>query len=142
MKIGTLLGALVGGTLMFLIGFLFFGILFADYFRANAIQYAGLEKDPPVMWAIFLFNLAWGALIAFVLDYAGRGGWAEGAKVGAIVMFILAVGMDLEFHAFMNLHKDLAPMLLHVLIVTFMGAVSGAAVGLVSGYFNRQAVEA
>ena len=140
MKIGTMLAALVAGILMFLIGFLFFGVLFADYFKSNAIQYAGLEKDPPVMWAIFLFNLAWGALIAFTLEYADRSGWGEGAKVGAITMFLVGVGIDLEFHAFMNVHKEVAPMILHVLLVTFMGAVSGAAAGTVLAYFGRNRV--
>ena len=138
MKIGTLVGALAGGIVMFLLGFLFFGVLLADYFKANMIEYAGLAKDPPLVWAIVLFNLAWGYLIAFVLDYAGRSGWAEGAKTGAIVMFILALGIDLEFHAFMNIHKALAPMLVHILIVTLMGAIAGAVIGWVKGFFDSR----
>lgn len=139
MKIGTLLAALAGGIVMFGLGFLFFGVLFAEYFMANTTQYPGLAKDPPIVWAIFLFNLAWAWLVAWVMEYAGRSGWGEGAKVGAIVLFVLGVGIDLEFHAFMNLHKELAPMLLHILIVTFMGAVAGAVIGWIIGYFNRKA---
>ena len=127
MKLGTLLGALAGGIVMFLLGFVFFAVLFADYFKANTVEYAGLVKDPPLIWAIFLFNLAWAYLIAWAMDYAGRSGWGVGAKAGAIVMFVIALGIDLEFHAFMNIHKEiLAPTLLHILIVTFMGAVAGA----------------
>jgi hypothetical protein len=141
MKIGVLTAALAGGLVMFLLGFVFFGFLFADFFRANMVSYPGLAKDPPLVWAIFLFNLAWGWLIAWVVDKT-RGGWAEGAKTGAIVMFLLAVGIDLDFHAFMNLYKGLAPMLLHVLIVTFMGMVAGAVSGLVLGYFNKSAAAA
>lgn len=142
MKIGTLASAIVGGIVMFLLGFLFFGFLFADYFKANTIEYPQLAKDPPLIWAIFLFNLAWGYLIAFVLEFAGRAGWGEGAKAGAIVMFILALGIDLEFHAFMNIHKELAPMILHILLVTFMGTVAGAVIGIVRGLFNRESVSA
>jgi hypothetical protein len=139
MKIGTLAAALAGGIVMFLLGFLFFGVLFADYFRANMVQYPGLEKDPPLIWAIFLFNVAWAWLIAWVADRSGGVSWAEGAKVGAIVMFVLGVGIDLEFYAFMNIHKALAPMLAHILIVTLMGAVAGAVIGFVLGFFNRRA---
>ena len=137
MKIGTLLGALAGGIVMFLLGFLFFGILFAEYFKANTVVYPGLVKDPPVFWAIFLFNLVWAYLIAWAMEYAGRSGWGEGAKAGAVVMFILGVGINLEFYSFMNVHKELAPLLLHVLIVTFMGAVAGAVIGLVRGYLSK-----
>lgn len=138
MKVGTLLAALAGGVVMFGLGFLFFGVLFAEFFKANTIEYPGLVKDPPLIWAIFLFNLAWGWLIAFVLDYGSRSGWAEGAKAGAIIMFVLGLGIDLEFHAFMNVHKALAPMIVHILIVTVMGAVSGAVIGLVLGYFSKK----
>lgn len=138
MKIGTLLGALAGGIVMFLLGYLFLGFLFADYFKANTIDYPGLLKDPPVIWAIFLFNVAWAWLIAFVLDYAGRRGWGEGARAGAIIMFIIAAGMDIEYHAFMNVYKVLAPMILHILIVTFMGAAAGAVIGWLQGHFNRE----
>jgi len=138
MKIGTLLAVLVGGIVMFGLGFLFFGWLLASYFQANTIEYAGLVKDPPVVWAIFLFNVIWAWLIAFVLEYGGRSGWGEGAKAGAIVMFVLALGIIVEFHAFMNLHRELAPVLVHILIVTGMGAVAGAVIGVVQGYFNRK----
>lgn len=140
MKIGTIVGALVGGIVMFLLGFLIFGVLFTEYFRANTIQYAGLEKDPPVFWAIFLFNVVWAYLIAFVLEYAGRTGWGEGAKVGAIIMFLLGLGLDIEFHAFMNIHKEVGPMIFHVLILTVMGAITGAVIGLVASFFDRQSV--
>jgi hypothetical protein len=141
MKIGTLVAALAGGIVMFGLGFLFFGVLFAEYFMANTTQYPGLVKDPPVVWAIFLFNLAWAWLVAWVVERSAPTIqlWAEGAKVGAIVLFVLGVGIDLEFHAFMHLHKELAPMLLHILIVTFMGAVAGAVIGWIIGYFNRRA---
>ena len=142
MKIGTIVSALVGAFVMFGLGGLFFVVLFWDYFRANTIEYAGLGKEPPVMWAIFLFNFVWAWLIAFVLEFAGRTGWAQGAKAGAVVMFFLAVGLDIEFFAFMNLHKELTPMIAHVLIVTFMGAITGAVIGFVGGLFNRGATEA
>jgi hypothetical protein len=142
MKVGTLVAALAGGIVMFGLGFLFFGVLFAEYFKANTIDYPGLVKDPPVIWAIFLFNLVWAWLIAWVVDRSNLGGWAEGAKAGAIIMFVLALGIDLEFQAFMNIHKEVAPMILHIGIVTVMGAVAGAVIALVLGYFDKSRSDA
>jgi tryptophan-rich sensory protein len=141
MKIGTIVGAIAGAIVMFLLGFLFFGFLLADYFKANTIEYAGLVKDPPAMVLIFVFNLVWAWLIAWVLEYAGRNGWAEGAKAGAIIMFALALGINVEFEAFMNVHRSLTPLLVHILIVTIMGAVAGTVIGQVRGYFNRGPAE-
>jgi hypothetical protein len=136
MKIGTLLGAVAGGIVMFLLGFLMFGLLLADFFKANMIEYPGLVKDPPVIALIILFNIIWAGLIAWVLDYAGQSGWAEGAKAGAIIMFFLALGIDVEFEAFMNTHKTLTPIIVHILIVTIMGAIAGAVIGMVQARFG------
>ncbi|MEP7149563.1 MAG: hypothetical protein ABI857_11845 [Acidobacteriota bacterium] len=138
MKIGTLLGAVAGGIVTFLLGFLFFGILLADYFKADMIEYAGLLKDPPMIALIFLFNVTFAWLISWALDYGGGSGWAEGAKVGAIVLFVISLGMFFEFEAFMNIHKSLAPTLVHLLVVMVMGAAGGAVIGIVQGYFKRE----
>lgn len=138
MKIGTIVAALVGGLVMFGLGFLLFGVLLSDYFKANTTQYAGLMKDKPVIWAIFLFNVVWAWLIAFVLSRGAAAGAAEGAKTGAIVMFVLGLGINLEYHAFMNVHPSIAPVLVSMLVVTFLGVVAGAVIGLVLGYFNKK----
>ena len=138
MKIGTLVAAIAGGIVMFLLGGLSFGFLLADYFMSNTIEYAGLAKKPASLPLIFLFNVVWAWLIAFVLDYAGRSGWAEGAKAGAIVMFVIGLAINLEYEAFMNLHRSMTPMLVHILLLTIMGTISGAVIGLVLGVFNRK----
>ena len=142
MKIGTIVAAIVGGLVFFLLGWLMFGILLSDYFKANTIEYAGLAKDPYSVPMIYLFNVVWAWLIAFVLDYGGRSGWAEGAKVGAIVMFVLSLGINIEFEAFMNLHKSYTPILVNLVVVTIMGAIGGAAIGMVLGFFGRKGAEA
>jgi hypothetical protein len=142
MKIGTIVAALVGGIVMFGLGGLVFGMMLNDYFRSNMVEYAGLAKDPPLLWVVFLFNLTWAALIAFVLDYAGRSGWAEGVKVGTIVMFLLSLGIDLDLFAFLNFHKSLAPMVYHILIVSLMGAVTGSVIGLIMEVFNKRTASA
>lgn len=139
MTTGTIVGVIAGSIVMFLLGWLMFGILFMDYFQANTVQYPGLMKEPPVIWAIYLFNLAWAALIGIVLAYGGRSGWAEGAKAGAITMFVLSAGLNMEFFAFMNMHKDTAPIIVGILIVTLLGAAAGAVIGAVKAYFERSA---
>ena len=142
MKIGTLVAAIVGGLVMFCIGGLVFGFLLGEYFRANTIEYAGLVKDPPLMWLIFLFNVVWAWIIAYVMEYGGRSGVAEGAKIGAILLFAITLGLDIEFEAFMNVHRSFSPMLVQLAIVIVMGAISGAVIGWVVGFFDRRASHA
>ena len=142
MKIGTILAALAGGVIMFLLGFLFFGILLMSFFNEHTVKHVGLIKDPPEIPLIFLFNLVWAWLIAIVMGWAGIKGLAGGAKAGAVVMFLLYLGGNLQQYAFMNLYTSLMPMVVSVLVVTVMGAVAGAVMGLVLGFFNKKPVSA
>lgn len=143
MKVSTLAAAFAGGFVMFLLGFVFYVVVFADYFRDNMVQYPGLMKDPPIFWSIFLFNLVWAYLIALVLDHwAGLSGWAEGAKAGAIIMFLSGLAMNLDFFAFLNMHRSFTPILVHLLVIMVMGAGAGTVIGLVLGYFNKRTAAA
>ncbi|MBK9153800.1 MAG: hypothetical protein IPM25_06225 [Chloracidobacterium sp.] len=142
MRLATFAAGLAGGIVMFLLGFLFYAVLFATYFQENMVQYAGLMKDPPVFWAIFVFNIVWAFLIAFVLDHwAKLSGWAEGAKTGAIIMFLVGLATNLDFYAFLNLHKALAPVIVHLIVMIILGAGAGATAGVVLGFFNRRTAE-
>jgi len=140
MRIATFAAALAGGIVMFLLGFVFFVVLFATYFQDNMVQYPGMMKDPPVYWAIFLFNFVWALLIAIVLDHwAKASGWAEGAKAGAIIMFLVGLAMNLDYYAFLNLHNALTPVIVHLIVMIVLGAGAGASAGVVLGYFNGRA---
>jgi len=139
MKLGTLLAAVAGAIVMFLLGFLFFGVLLSGYFSASTIKYAGLVKDPPEFICLFLFNLVWLWLVAFVADYwAGARTFAGGAKVGAIILFCIALGLMLQNCAFMNMYTSVVPMIVYVLVVTVMGTIAGGVTGIVLGFFSKK----
>ena len=142
MKIGTLLAALGGGIVMFLAGFLFFGILLENFFQGYTVKYEGLMKNPPEVALIFLFNLVWAWLLAIVMEWAGIRTLTSGAKAGAVVMGLLVLGINLQYYAFMNFYTSFAPLVVDVLVVMVMGALGGAAIALVQGFFNKTATEA
>jgi uncharacterized membrane protein SpoIIM required for sporulation len=137
MKIGTLLAAVAGGIVMFFLGFLFFGILLATFFQNYSVKYEGLMKDPPEVALIFLFNLVWAWLLAIVMDWANIKNLAGGAKSGAVVTFLLSLGVNLQYYAFMNIYTSFVPMVVDVLVVTVMGAIAGAVIALVLGFFGK-----
>lgn len=138
MKIGTLLAALVGGIVMFMLGFLFFVVMLGDFFQNYVIKYAGLIKDPPEIALIFLFNLMWAWLIAIVMEWANIKNLVGGAKAGAVVMFLLILGVNLQYYAFMNFYTSFVPLVVDVAVVTVMGASAGAVMGLVLGFFGKK----
>ena len=98
------------------------------------IEYAGLTKNPPDMVPLALYNLVWGCLIAFIFEkWAGIRTFAGGFAGGAFLMFLISLATDLGFLAFMNMFKSLWFVAVDVVVVTFMGAVTGGVIGAILG---------
>lgn len=141
MYIRILAATVAGGVAMFVLGFLIYGLALDSYLKANMIHYAGLIKEPmPDMVPLVVANLAWAWLLAFVFDYwAGIRTFVSGLKAGAIIMFPLSLGIDLQFLAFMNLWSGgPVPLIVDVVATTVMGALTGGVIGLVLGLMNKQ----
>lgn len=140
MNLRTIVAAIAGAIVMFLLGFLIYGMLLMEWFTGQMIQYSGLMQDPPRFVFIFLWHLVWCWLIAFIFDY-----WATirtfigGAKGGAIIMFAIVLGVNFSNYAFMNFYKGspYLPMLVDVLVVTVMGAIVGGIIGFILGKMNK-----
>ena len=66
------LSTLLGGVILFLLGFLFYIVIFGNFFEANQGTATGVPKEAPDMWAIALGNLALAGLLTLVF-----GRWAS-----------------------------------------------------------------
>jgi len=146
MKLSTLVAALVGAIVLFVLGWLFFGLLLSSFFEANMSKVlkdcVGLMKNPPDFICLFLFNFVWAWLIAIIFDYwAGVRDFMRGAKLGALIMFLIALGVDLQYCAFMNFYPSFTPMIVDVLVIAVMGAITGGVMGLILGFFHKPQAE-
>src|SRR5687768_4314136 len=135
MNIRTLVATLAGAVVLFFGGWLIFGLLLANYMKANTVQYAGLMKEPmPDMIPLALANLALAWLFAFVFDYwAGIRTFVTGLKGGALITLPIMLWIDLQFMAFMNLYTSIVPLIIDIIAATVLGAIAGGVVGLVLG---------
>jgi hypothetical protein len=121
-----------GFVTSFVVGFLLWGIVLADFMAANTFAPAGVIKDPPILWIMAAGELALALLMTLMISWKGDPGAAQGAKVGAIFWFLLGIGLWASFLGMMNLYTpgwavvDLAAGILR-------GAVVGAVIGLVLG---------
>ena len=68
-----------------------------DFYADHMVQYAGLEKDPPDLWAFALANLVWGALLAWILFRTGAVTAAKGAVTGGLVADVRGAWRDRAF---------------------------------------------
>jgi len=136
MNTKTLLGALIAGVISFLLGWLIFGILLMDYYTANMVQYSGLVKNPPEIWAIAIANLAWALLIAWVFSMSGINTVSRGISTGFILGFLMTLGFNSFLYAQFNLYntKILA---IDTVLSGVMGGINGAILGWWFGRSKR-----
>ena len=139
MNIRVLAATVAGGITMTLLGWLIFGILLMNFMKGYMVQYPNLEKMPPDWIALLLFNLAFAWLFAFVFDYwATISTFPGGVKGGALIMLPLAIGVEFQYMAFMNIYTSYLPVVINIVLVTILGAIAGGVIGLVLGAMNKK----
>ena len=84
-----ILATLAGGVALFVLGFVFYGLLLADFFANEAVS------ETPNYVALAGGQLAGGALLALVLSWRAAGGPGEAFKSGAGVGVLYSLSMSL-----------------------------------------------
>ena len=60
-------GTLVGGVVLYAVGYVIFTTAFADFYAANAGSATGVDRGGELFWAVALASLAYAALVTFVI---------------------------------------------------------------------------
>lgn len=117
-------GGIVGGIVNFLLGWLFYGELFAEYFGGG---------HPENMPFIALGCLTFGFFVSYIFTHwAQISTLATGAKAGAIIGFFVGLHGNFFMNA-MNQTPNYKLIGLDMVIMIVMSAIVGALVGLVNG---------
>lgn len=120
------ISGIAGGFIEFILGWLFYGILFKDSFPSN-----GTEN----MLLIFLGCMTFGFLLSYIfIKWAHISNWKTGLSSGAIIGLFIA----LYFSFFANSMKtmdelNIQLMALDTAITVVMSAIVGATIAFVSG---------
>lgn len=135
MNLRVLVAAVVGAIIMFFLGWLIFGIALQSFLQANTIQYPGLMKEPmPDMLPLVLSNFAFAWLYAFIFDqWAGVRTFVGGALAGITIAIPLAIAIDLQYLAFMNIYRTITVLFVDVAAVAVMNAITGGVMGFILG---------
>ena len=139
MVVRLLAATVAGGIAFFILGFVLYGLLLDPMvMKPNAIEYAGLMKDPPMWVPLVLANFVSAFLLAYIFDqWANISTFRGGLKGGAIVWFLISLSYQLMFLAFMNFNKNYSPMAADVVGAFLMGAVGGGVIGAVLGMMKK-----
>lgn len=129
----TLIGGLVGGVAFFLLGWLIYGVLLADYYAANTNQCAAKPMTDMIMWAMIVSSLASGLLVATILSWSNTSGMMAGAKIGAIVGLLFAASIDFSFYSMSTMYASLTPIFVDILVSAVYYALTGGIIAWVMG---------
>jgi hypothetical protein len=130
-----LLSGIAGGVVFFLLGWVFYGVLFAGFMADNAGSATGVAKEMAEMdmWALMLGNLFLGFLLAIIFgNWAGIKTVASGAKAGIILGLLMAAGFDFIWYGVSNL-MNLTAVIVDILIFAIMAGISGIVVAVILG---------
>ncbi|HVX26507.1 MAG TPA: hypothetical protein VHB70_09215 [Parafilimonas sp.] len=122
------IGGIAGGVIYFLLGYLVYGLLLANYMHSYV---PGVDRsmDTFVYWALIVGNLFFGFAISYAVNRSGAsiaGGLATGFAIG----FLFSAGFDFTMYATthsITLHQVAAD----VAAFTAVSAVAGAVIGAV-----------
>jgi len=119
---------LVGGVVLHAVGYVIFTRAFAAFYAANAGSAAGVDRAAQLFWAVALANLAYAALITFAIgNRVGSLSIGEGARIGAIVGFLLWFTADFVFYGTTNI-ANLTRTVVDPLLEIVHGGLGGVAI--------------
>ena len=121
-----LLSGIVGAIVYFLLGWLFYGVLFTE-----------LHGDSePCMWMIALGCLFMALLIALIFNrWANISTFSTGFKAGFVIGLLYSLSMNFFMYASKEIDTDF---FIIMAIETISVAILGGAIGAASGLFGKK----
>lgn len=139
MSTKAILAAVAGSVLAFLLGWVIYGMLLMDFFESNTTKYEGLMNEMPNLLLIYINNLIWSLLLAFIYEkWAGVRSFGGGIKAGIIIGLPISLSFDLFILAGMNLFTPTL-VVVDVLASTVMTALTGGLIGFILGTGKKAA---
>lgn len=129
----VLVGGLIGGFAFFLLGYLIYGMALAGVFAENTMEGVARPMEE-FQWAfLILGNIAFGFLLAYVLDKANTLSFSSAATVSAVIGLLVGFAVNFTMYGTSNTHT-LTAHFADIIALTVMSAVVG---GLIGWWYGR-----
>ncbi len=122
--------AVVGGVVLYLLGMLFWQMLFASYFESHAGPGSPPMSASPILWASILGMLCYATLVALALDWTGSADMGSAFKTGALVAGLMWGAVDLTFYAFFGF-SDFVGTISDIVLEIVRGGMAGIAMAAI-----------
>jgi hypothetical protein len=122
-----LLGSVVGAVVLTLVGYLAYGVVFADFFANNGGSATGVPREPFDFVSLVAGQVVFGALLTIILLWASAANVMQGVKIAFVTGLLFFLGIDLTMYATTNI-QNLKASLVDPVIGGFLFAFAGAAI--------------
>jgi hypothetical protein len=126
-------GTIFGGVVYFVLGWLVYGILMADFSLANYNQCMNRPSADMVWWAIILSNLVYALFLTLVLKWSRAEKWIDGLKTGALFGLLFVSTIDLSFYSMTTMYSSVGLMLVDIVVSTVLASIIGTVIVLTWG---------
>ncbi|WP_420577270.1 DUF1761 domain-containing protein [Ekhidna sp.] len=130
-----ILATLVGFVVLFLLGWLFYGILLMDFYADNTGSATNLMRaeDEMIWWALILGNLLQAYFLVYIFSkWEDINTFGAGFKGGAILGLILGLGFNLTMYATSNMMNLIGTLVDPIVYMVMMG-ITGGVIGMMLG---------
>ena len=125
-------GTVFGGIVFFLLGWLVYGILLANFMEAQTDTSLNRPDDQMVWWAMILSNLVLGLLVTLVLKWSNASKFTDGIQTGALFGLLFALSMDLMMYSMTSMITVTA-LIVDVIVMAILLAIVGLVIVLTWG---------
>lgn len=128
-----IMATLAGGVTLFCLGYVFYEALLGDFFKSAAGDSAALRQEP-IIWAIFVGETVIAAVLTMIFGrWAAIKTFVGGAKAGAILGVLLALGINFTLFGTTTMMTMVAAVVVDPLISLVRLGVAGGVIGWVLG---------
>jgi hypothetical protein len=124
-------GTIVGGVVLYVLGYVFFELLLGDFYAANGGSATGVMREAPIFWALGVGAAAYTLLVLYALKSQGAAvSMASGMKAGAIVGCLIWLCADFTLYGITNM-SNLTLTIVDPAMEIVRGGILGAVLGMV-----------
>ncbi len=130
----TFIKATLAGTgVLFVVGFLVFGLLLSGFYESNVGSATGVAKDSPGWLSLIISTLATSATLTLVLTWKfDVRDAASGASAAALFGLLVAIAANFGTYSMTNVQTLTVTLVDPILTAGYM-AIGGAVIGIVIG---------
>ena len=126
------MATIAGAVVLFIVGYLVYGLALESFYASNAGTATGVMKEAPEWLWLILSTVAWGATLTLILGWAGSTDPAGGFKTAAIVALLVGISFNFGQYSFTNL-STLTLTLVDPIIGAIHSGIGGAVIGMMLG---------